>query len=128
MWAVKENKAKLPIVCFICIKKLSLPQTKQRPSMFKACFWPQILLKNKFWNLGEKTIPKQPYASSFKNQNKFSFILQALPWQHAEEPQIVHILHVLVYFWPFLNTFLILKAGPLDEQNTLHTLSLDDTS
>ena len=31
---------------------------KQRPRAFKACFWPQILLKNKFWTLGAKTIPK----------------------------------------------------------------------
>ena len=30
--------------------------------MFKACFWPQILLKMKFWNL-EKTIPKNSHMS-----------------------------------------------------------------
>ena len=38
--------------------------------MFKASFWPQILLKNKFWDLGEKSIPKQLYVSFFKKQKK----------------------------------------------------------
>ena len=31
---------------------------KQRPRAFKARFLPQMLLKNKFWTLGAKTIPK----------------------------------------------------------------------
>ena len=52
-------------------------------------FWPQILLKNKFWNLGEKTIPKNSHMSRLlKTRTSTSFILQALPWQHAEEPNI----------------------------------------
>ena len=44
---------------------------KQRPRAFKACFLPQMLLKNKFWTLDAKTIQKQPYVSSFKNQKKY---------------------------------------------------------
>ena len=28
----------------------------QRPRVFKACVWPQILLKCKVWNLGEKKV------------------------------------------------------------------------
>ena len=54
----------------------------ERHRAFKACSWPQILLKNKFWNLGEKTIPKNSHISRLLT----SFILQVLPWQHAEEP------------------------------------------
>ena len=55
--------------------------------MFKACIWPQILLKTKFWNLDEKTIPKNSYMSPPLNTRiSASFILQALPWQHTEEP------------------------------------------
>ena len=57
------------------------------PKAFKTCFWPQILLKNKFWDLGEKTIPKNCQISRLlKIRTSTSFILQALPWQRVEEP------------------------------------------
>ena len=50
-------------------------------------FWPQILLKNKFWNLGEKTIPQNSHMSPLLiTRTSASFILQALPWQRPEEP------------------------------------------
>ena len=50
--------------------------------------------KNKFWNLGEKTIPQNSHMSPLlKTRTSASFILQALPWQRPEEPSIEHILH-----------------------------------
>ena len=46
--------------------------------MFEARFWLQILLKNKFWNLAEKTIPKNSHnVSSFENKNKFNLSYNA---------------------------------------------------
>ena len=59
--------------CFVC-------SSSQGLGRFKACFWPKILLKNKFWNLGEKTIPQNSYMSCLlKTRTSTSFILQALP-------------------------------------------------
>ena len=46
----------------------------KRSRAFKACFWPQILLKNNFWNLhiGAKTIPKNSHMSRpVKTKNKY---------------------------------------------------------
>ena len=75
------------------------PNPEQRPRVFKACFWPQILLKNKFWNLGENTIPKNSNISPrLKTRTSCSFIPQALPWQCAGESQIEHILHFFDHF------------------------------
>ena len=50
-----------------------------RPREVKACFWPQILLKNKFWNLYETSIPKSSYMCPLiKSRTHSSVILQAL--------------------------------------------------
>ena len=65
------------------VKDLPLERTRA----FNARFWPQILLKNKFWNLGEKTIPYNSHMSPLlETRTNTSFILQALPWQRPEEP------------------------------------------
>ena len=55
--------------------------------LVKARFWPQIFLKNKFWNLGEKTIPEGSHMPHLlKTRTSISFILGGLPWQRTEEP------------------------------------------
>ena len=82
--------------------------------MFKACFWPQILQKIKFWNLGEKTITKNSHMHRLlKTRTSTSFIL----------------LSIGLFLTISEHNFLFITAGPHDEQNdTLHTISLDDTS
>ena len=39
----------------------------ERPMKFNADFWPHILVKNKFWNLDEKSIHKSSHMSLFLN-------------------------------------------------------------
>ena len=59
----------------------------EKTRAFNARFWPQILLKNKFWNLGEKTIPYNSHMSPLlETRTSTSFILQALQLQRPEEP------------------------------------------
>ena len=78
------RKFYLHIYCSDILKKM---KKKKRTRAFNAWFWPQILLKNKFWNLVEKTIPKNSHMSPLlKTRTSTSFILQALPWQRPEEP------------------------------------------
>ena len=87
--------------------------------MFKACCLASDVAKNKFWNLGEKAIPKNSYLSPLlKTRTNTSFIPQALlSWQRAKGRHDNFCTH-----------FLIFKCRPTREQNvTLHTISLDDT-
>ena len=99
--------------------------------MFKACFWPQLLLKTKFCNLGGKLFLKQSYVSSFKNQSKyFIYLTSFVMAMHRRTIDRAHF----ALFGLFLTIseyifFLFLSACPHDEQNdTLHTISVDDTS
>ena len=92
--------------------------TGHRPGAFKACFRPQILLKNKFWNLGEKTIPKNSHMSRLlKTRTSTSFILKELPWQRAE--RTINRAHFEL-FGLFLtiseHSFKFLNTGPHDKK------------
>ena len=59
----------------------------------------RFCLKNKFWNLGEKTIPQNSHMSPLLKKNKYliypTSVAMATPRRIIDR---AHILHILVYF------------------------------